>query len=69
MAARWHRPYRPTRSNSLFAKTRHLLRKALTRTVEAALGRLAKIFETAAPVECCNYPTNSSYAAAKCDML
>jgi len=47
----------------VFAKTKHLMRKAMARTVEAALEHLAKVLETVTPEECSNYLQNSGYAA------
>ena len=47
----------------VFAKTKHLMRRAMARTVEAAQERLAKVLEKVTPKECGNYLQNSGYAA------
>ena len=47
----------------VFAKTKHLMRKAMARTVDAALEHLATVLETVLPEECMNYLKNSGYAA------
>jgi len=47
----------------VFAKTKHLMRRAMARTIEAAQEHLAKVLETVTPKECDNYLQNSGYAA------
>ena len=47
----------------VFAKTKHLMRRAMARTVEAAQERLADVLEKVTPKECSNYLQNSGYAA------
>ena len=58
-------PYSPDLNpiEQVFAKTKHLMRKAMARTLEAALQNLAKALETVTPKECGNYLKNSGYAA------
>jgi transposase len=58
-------PYSPDLNpiEQVFAKIKHLMRKAMTRTVEAALAHLAKVLEMVTPKECSNYLKNSGYAA------
>jgi len=46
----------------VFAKLKHLLRKAAARTVEAICAAVGKILGTFAPEECANYFKNSGYA-------
>ena len=59
-------PYSPDLNpiEQVFAKTKHLMRKAMARTVEAALDHLAKTLEKVTPKECGNYLKNSGYAEA-----
>jgi transposase len=45
----------------VFAKLKHLLRKASARTLEAIGHALSKILPTFSPQECANYFTNSGY--------
>lgn len=45
----------------VFAKLKHLLRKAATRTVEAVCAAIAEILVTYTPAECANYFRNSGY--------
>jgi transposase len=58
-------PYSPDLNpiEQVFAKAKHLMRKAMARTAEAALQHLAKVLETVTPKECRNYLENSGYAA------
>ncbi len=58
-------PYSPDLNpiEQVFAKTKHLMRKAMARTLRAALDHLAKVLETVTPKECGNYLKNSGYAA------
>jgi transposase len=59
-------PYSPDLNpiEQVFAKTKHLMRKAMARTVEAAIKHLAEVLKTVTPKECTNYLKNSGYAAA-----
>ena len=58
-------PYSPDLNpiEQVFAKTKHLMRKAMARTVEAALDHLAKVLVTVTAKECNNYLLNSGYAS------
>jgi transposase len=58
-------PYSPDLNpiEQVFAKTKHLMRKAMTRTLQGALDHLAIVLETVTPTECRNYLKNSGYAA------
>jgi transposase len=58
-------PYSPDLNpiEQVFAKTKHLMRKAMARTLQGALDHLAKVLETVTPTECGNYLKNSGYAA------
>ncbi len=58
-------PYSPDLNpiEQVFAKTKHLMRKAMTRTLQGALDHLAIVLETVTPTECQNYLKNSGYAA------
>ena len=47
----------------VFAKTKHLMRRAMARTVEAAQEHLATVLEKVKSKECGNYLQNSGYAA------
>jgi transposase len=46
----------------VFAKLKHLLRKAAARTVETVCAAIGKILGTFTPEECANYFRNSGYA-------
>jgi transposase len=46
----------------VFAKLKHLLRKAAPRTVEAVCAAIGELLGTFTPEECANYFSNSSYA-------
>ena len=46
----------------LFAKLKHLLRKAAARTQEAVCAKIGKLLGTYTPQECANYFQNSGYA-------
>jgi transposase len=46
----------------VFAKLKHLLRKAAARTVEAVCVAIGKVLGTFSPEECANYFRNSGYA-------
>jgi hypothetical protein len=39
----------------VFAKIKHLMRRAMERTVEAAQDRLVSVLDTIPPSECANY--------------
>jgi transposase len=58
-------PYSPDLNpiEQVFAKTKHLMRKAMARTVEAAIKHLAQVLEAVSAKECANYLKNSGYAA------
>jgi transposase len=45
----------------VFAKLKHLLRKAAARTVETVCAAIGKILSTYTPAECANYFRNSGY--------
>ncbi len=45
----------------VFAKLKHLLRKAAARTVEAVCAAVGKILQAFTPDECANYFANSGY--------
>jgi transposase len=47
----------------VFAKTKHLMRRAMARSLEAALEHLAKALQTVTSKECRNYLKHSGYAA------
>lgn len=47
----------------LFAKLKHLLRKAAARTVEAVCAAVGMILRTFTPDECANYFKNAGYAS------
>ncbi len=46
----------------VFAKLKHLLRKANARTVEAVCAAIGQLLATFTPKECANYFANSGYA-------
>lgn len=48
----------------VFAKLKHLLRKAAERSVEATWQRIGTLLDTFPPSECANYLKNSGYGAA-----
>ena len=47
----------------VFAKLKHLLRKAQARSYDAILETLARLLDAFTPEECANYLRNSGYAA------
>jgi transposase len=47
----------------MFAKLKHLLRKAAARTVEAIFAAVSQILGTFTPDECANYFRNAGYAS------
>jgi putative transposase len=46
----------------VFAKIKHSMRRAMERTVEAALDRLVSVLDTIPPNECANYFSEAGYA-------
>ena len=58
-------PYSPDLNpiEQVFAKLKHLLRKAAERTVEATWGRIGDLLNQFSPQECANYLVNSGYAS------
>lgn len=46
----------------VFAKLKHLLRKAAARTIEAICAAIGQVLNAFAPEECANYFKNSGYA-------
>jgi transposase len=56
-------PYSPDLNpiEQLFAKLKHLMRKAQPRTVEATWRKVGQILDLVSPAECANYLTNSGY--------
>jgi transposase len=59
-------PYSPDLNpiEQVFAKLKHLLRKAAERTVEATWRRIGKLLNQFSSTECANYLVNSGYASA-----
>ena len=59
-------PYSPDLNpiEQVFAKLKHLLRKAAEGTVEAIWQRIGNLLNAFPPVECQNYLTNAGYASA-----
>jgi len=47
----------------MFAKLKHLLRKAAERTVEATWRKIGELLQQFTPEECTNYFTNAGYAS------
>jgi transposase len=58
-------PYSPDLNpiEQVFAKIKHLMRRAMERTVEAAQDRLVSVLDTITPNECANYFSGAGYAA------
>jgi transposase len=58
-------PYSPDLNpiEQVFAKLKHLMRKAAERTVETTWKRTGQLLECFAPDECSRYLTNSGYAS------
>lgn len=58
-------PYSPDLNpiEQVFAKLKHLLRKAKERTVEATWQRIGSLLQTFKPGECANYLRNAGYGA------
>ena len=59
-------PYSPDLNpiEQVFAKLKHLLRKAAERTVEATWRRIGQLLDQFSADECANYLVNSGYASA-----
>ena len=59
-------PYSPDLNpiEQVFAKLKHLLRKAAERTAEATWQRIGNLLNAFPPAECHNYFTNAGYASA-----
>ena len=59
-------PYSPDLNpiEQVFAKLKHLLRKAAERTHEATWRRIGNILDALPPTECANYLVNAGYASA-----
>jgi len=57
-------PYSPDLNpiEQVFAKFKHLMRRAAERTMEASWRRIANVLDTFSPIECSNYLVNSGYA-------
>jgi len=58
-------PYSPDLNpiEQVFAKLKHLLRKAAERSHEATWKRIGSLLEAFTPEECANYFANSGYAS------
>jgi transposase len=58
-------PYSPDLNpiEQVFAKLKHLLRKAAKRTAETTWRHIGELLDQFPPDECANYPANSGYAA------
>jgi transposase len=58
-------PYSPDLNpiEQLFAKLKHLMRKAQPRTVEATWRKVGELLDLVSPAECANYLGNSGYAS------
>ncbi|MDE8345164.1 MAG: IS630 family transposase, partial [Acidocella sp.] len=58
-------PYSPDLNpiEQVFAKLKHLLRKAAERSVEATWRRIGFLLDAFPPQECANYLRNSGYGA------
>ena len=59
-------PYSPDLNpiEQLFAKLKHLIRKAEPRTVEATWRKVGDLLDLFSPAECANYLRNAGYASA-----
>jgi transposase len=59
-------PYSPDLNpiEQVFAKLKHLMRKAKERTVDAAWKRTGSLLESFKPSECQNYLVNAGYASS-----
>jgi transposase len=58
-------PYSPDLNpiEQMFSKLKHLMRKALERTVTSLWKRIGTLLEVFSPNECANYVANSGYAS------
>ena len=58
-------PYSPDLNpiEQMFAKLKHLMRKAAERTVEATWKRTGELLERFTPIECSHYLQNAGYAS------
>ena len=58
-------PYSPDLNpiEQVFAKLKHLLRKAAERTADATWKRIGNLLDAFPPAECQNYLTNAGYAS------
>ena len=58
-------PYSPDLNpiEQVFAKLKHLMRKAEPRTVEATWRKVGELLDLFSPAECANYLKNSGYAS------
>ena len=58
-------PYSPDLNpiEQVFAKLKHLLRKAAERSVQATWQRIGSLLDAFPPDECANYLRNSGYAS------
>ena len=58
-------PYSPDLNliEQVFAKLKHLMRKAQTRSVEATWRKAGQLLELFTPAECANYLVNASYGS------
>jgi transposase len=58
-------PYSPDLNpiEQVFAKLKHLLRKAAERTIEDTWRRIGNLLDNFQPAECANYLVNSGYAS------
>ena len=58
-------PYSPDLNpiEQVFAKLKHLMRKAAERTVEATWKRIGRLLDGVTPEECGNYLVNAGYAS------
>ena len=59
-------PYSPDLNpiEQVFAKLKHLLRKAAERTAQATWQRIGSLLDAFSPAECRNYLVNAGYASA-----
>ena len=59
-------PYSPDLNpiEQVFAKLKHLMRKAAERTVEATWKRIGRLLDHFTPQECAKYLVNAGYASA-----
>ena len=58
-------PYSPDLNpiEQVFAKLKHLLRKAGARTIETVTDAIGRLLDAFDPQECANYLTNAAYAS------